>query len=307
MRWLSDEAVARLQRAADRPDLSGTRYTIREAVGRGGMGTVYLADDAVLERPVALKVLTLEDSDPSHAQRMLREARVMARLEHPGLVPVHDAGVLPDGRVFYAMKFVRGRRLDQYVAAAPTLSDRLAVFRKICDAVAFAHTLGVVHRDLKPENIMIGAFGEVLVLDWGVARRAEDPTEPGGTVVGTRAYMAPEQAEGETDRVDERADVYALGAILESLLCAPLEPAAVASRALRAVSGKAMALRPQDRYRSVAELSADVGRFLDGEAPAAYREGPLERAGRLYRRYRTAILLIFAYLVMRILLLGIRP
>ncbi|MGH9366367.1 MAG: serine/threonine-protein kinase, partial [Thermoanaerobaculia bacterium] len=158
VRWLSDEAVSRLKAAADRPNLSGTRYTIRE-IGRGGMGSVYEAFDAVLERPVALKVLTLEGSDASLVERLLREARVMARLEHPGLVPVHDAGVLPDGRVFYAMKLVRGSRLDQYAALGPTLSECLAVFRKICDAVAFAHAGGVVHRDLKPENVMIGAFG----------------------------------------------------------------------------------------------------------------------------------------------------
>ncbi|HTO88215.1 MAG TPA: serine/threonine-protein kinase, partial [Thermoanaerobaculia bacterium] len=183
MRWLSDDAVARLRQAADRPDLSGTRYTIREEIGRGGMGTVYLADDAALERPVALKVLTLEEG-ASQAESLLREARVMAKLEHPGLVPVHDAGLLPDGRVYYAMKFVAGERLDHYAASGRTLWDRLAVFQKICDAVAFAHARGVLHRDLKPENVMIGAFGEVLVMDWGVARRAQDPAEPGGTVVG---------------------------------------------------------------------------------------------------------------------------
>jgi serine/threonine protein kinase len=303
MRWLSDDAVARLRQAADRPDLSGTRYTILEEIGRGGMGTVYLAEDAVLERRVALKVLGLEDADPTLAERMLREARVMARLEHPGLVPVHDAGVLADGRVFYAMKLVRGRRLDQYAATGATLWDRLAVFRKICDAVAFAHAGGVVHRDLKPENVMIGAFGEVLVLDWGVARDAQDPTEPAGTVIGTRAYMAPEQAEGRTDRVNERADVYALGAILDDLLAAPPDASAAAARTLRAIVSKARSREPEHRYAGVTELSADVGRFLEGDAPGAYREGLLERAGRFFRRYRTPILLILAYLVMRALLL----
>ncbi len=248
-------------------------------------------------------MLTLEASDPSEADRLLREARVLARLEHPGLVPVHDAGVLPDGRVFYAMKLVRGRRLDRYAADGPTPADRLAVFRKICEAVAFAHANGVVHRDLKPENVMVGAFGEVLVLDWGVARRAEDPAEPGGTVLGTRAYMAPEQAEGRTEQVDARADVYALGAILQGLLSAPPEPRASFARALSAVSDKAMARERDDRYPSVEDLSADVRRLLDGDAPIAYREGLLERAGRFYRRYRTPILLILAYLVMRALLI----
>jgi serine/threonine protein kinase len=296
MRWLPDEAITRLRLAADRPDVSGTRYTIHEEIGRGGMGTVYLAEDAALERPVALKVLTLEGSDASEAERLRREALVMAKLEHPGLVPVYDAGVLPDGRVFYAMKLVRGQRLDRFAAAGPTPSDGLAVFRKICDAVAFAHARGVVHRDLKPENVMIGAFGEVLVLDWGVARRAEDPVEPGGTVVGTRAYMAPEQAAGRTDAVDARADVYALGAILRDLVPEAPKP-------LKAVWGRAMAREPEGRYPSVTELSADVGRFLEGEVPAAHREGFFERAGRFFRRYRVPILLIFAYLAMRALLI----
>jgi serine/threonine protein kinase len=302
VRWLSDDAVARLRLAADRPDLSGTRYTIREEIGRGGMGTVYLADDAVLERPVALKVLTLEEG-ASQAESLLREARVMAKLEHPGLVPVHEAGLLPDGRVYYAMKFVGGERLDRYAASGRTLWDRLAVFQKICDAVAFAHARGVLHRDLKPENVMIGAFGEVLVMDWGVARRAQDPPEPGGTVVGTRAYMAPEQAEGRTDRVGERTDVYALGAILRHLLDATPEASAAAERALSAVSGKAMAQRPEDRYATVADLSADVGRYLAGDAPAAHREGLIERAGRFFGRYRTPILLVLAYLAVRALLI----
>ena len=311
VRWLSDDALERLRAAADRPDLSGTRYAIREEIGRGGMGTVYLADDAVLERPVALKVLTLEASGGGSggldAERLLREARLMARLEHPGLVPVHDAGTLPDGRVFYAMKHVRGRRLDDYARSSPTLFDRLAVFRKICDAVAFAHAAGAVHRDLKPENVMLGAFGEVLVLDWGMARRAEDPVEPGGTVVGTRAYMAPEQADGRTDLVDARADIHALGVILRDLLAAAPAPDPAAGRALGAVTRRAMASRPEDRYASVPELSAEIGRFLEGEVPEAYRETPLERAGRFVRRYRTPIALVLAYLAMRaaiLILLG---
>ncbi len=303
MRWLSDEAVGRLRLAADRPDLSGTRYTLREEIGRGGMGTVYRAEDSVLGREVAVKVLALEDSDPSEADRLLREARVMARLEHPGLVPVHDAGTLPDGRVFYVMKLVRGRRLDGFAATAPTLAERLAVFRRICDAVAFAHAHGVVHRDLKPENVMIGAFGEVLVLDWGVARRIEDPAEPGGTVLGTPAYMAPEQAEGCTDRVGAPADVYALGAILQDLAAAAPRPSGSAGRALGAVAARAMAATPEERYASVLDLSGDIGRFLEGESPGAYREGPLERVARFFRRYRAPILLILAYLAMRALLL----
>ncbi len=169
MKWLSDRTLAHLRRVAEMPDLAPTKYRLLEELGRGGMGTVYLAEDVMLERRVALKVVATGLSAPDAAERMLREARILAGLEHPGIVPVHDAGALPDGRVFYAMKRVDGKRLD---ALAPTLAlpERLRIFQRICETVAFAHARGVVHRDLKPENVMVGPFGEVLVLDWGVAR-----------------------------------------------------------------------------------------------------------------------------------------
>ena len=305
VRWLSDEAVARLKHLADRPEAEGTRYTLREEIGRGGMGTVYRADDAVLGRPVALKVLSVERSGSVDAERLLREARGIARLEHPGLVPVHDAGVLPDGRAFYAMKLVDGSRLDRYAGSGATLADRLAVFRKICDALAFAHAHGAVHRDVKPSNVMIGAFGEVLVLDWGVARFAGDPGEAAAAVVGTRDYMAPEQRDGRSGTVDARADVYALGAILRDLVAASPAPEPSAARPRAAIAARAMARDPNDRYPGAAALSADVGRFLAGEPVAAYRERPLERAARLFRRHRVAAYLVLAYLAARVLLLAL--
>ena len=233
MRWLSDRTVAHLKHVAEWPDLVETKYGVLGEIGRGGMGTIYLAEDRVLGRRVALKVVSTGASDPAAAARMLREARVIARLEHPGIVPVHDAGTLPDGRMFYAMKRVDGRRLDEVAldGGAP-LPDRLRVFQKVCEAVAFAHAHGVIHRDLKPENVMVGPFGEVLVMDWGVAKVLEEAAEPPagapsagsatatseGTVLGTPAYMAPEQAAGQADRVGPAADVYALGALLHFLL-----------------------------------------------------------------------------------------
>ena len=317
MSWLSDGAVDRLRRAAAEPDFEGTRYELLEPVGRGGMGTVYRARDRELDREVAVKVLDTAHSDA--ARRLLREARVIARLEHPGIVPVHDVGTLPDGRVFYAMRLVRGRRLDAELGAARPLPERLRIFARLCEAVAFAHAHGVIHRDLKPENVMVGPFGEVLVMDWGVAKvvgegATEAPEVPSparapegtshGTVLGTPGFMAPEQARGEVARVDARADVYALGRILRTLLGGgDPEAASVGPRPLAAVCEKALAPEPEERYSSARELAAEVARYLDGLPVAAHREGMVDRLRRFGRRYRMPILLILAYVVMRVVLL----
>jgi serine/threonine protein kinase len=324
---LSDAALRHLREVADLPDLSATPYEIVETLGRGGMGTVYRALDRRLDREIALKVVQYPgEAAGEDVERLLREARVLARLEHPGIVPVHDAGLLPDGRAYYAMKRVRGQRLDEYAATVP-LAERLRAFERICEAVAFAHAHGVIHRDLKPENVMVGPFGEVLVMDWGVAKvlprlglPPEDPhptlSSPTfgrpylppslgegketahGTILGTPGYMAPEQERGEVERIDERTDVWALGAILAFLL-AGTEPA----RPLAAIRRRAMAAEPEARYPKVEELAADLARYLAGLPVGAHREGLLERAGRFVRRYRTPILLILAYLLMRALLI----
>jgi len=371
VRWLGDGALDHLREVASEPDLAGTPYEIVGTIGQGGMGTVYLARDRDLDREVALKVVQLPDDDDG---RMLREARILARLEHPGIVPVHDVGVLPDGRAWYVMKRVRGSRLDEH-ARTLSLPDRLRVFERICEAVAFAHAHGVIHRDLKPENVMVGPFGEVLVMDWGVAKigphppapspssptpsqgegetaktteamragegrwrpspsegvgevgegsgvRAPAPSPPArgrglgrggtgsipgvrapatahGTILGTPGYMAPEQERGEVERIDERTDVYALGAILAFLM----EGEEPVPRPLEAIRSRAMAAEPEDRYPNVRDLSADLGRYLDGLPVAAYRESLMERAQRVFRRYRVPILLVLAYLLMRALLI----
>lgn len=310
---ISDAALRHLREVADLPDLSGTPYQIEETLGRGGMGTVYLARDRKLDREVALKVVQLPEENGEGVDRLLREARILARLEHPGIVPIHDAGLLPDGRAWYVMKRVRGCRLDDYAREA-SLTERLRAFERICEAVAFAHAHGVIHRDLKPENVMVGAFGEVLVMDWGVAkiqdapsrsspggkegRRGEEGSTLHGTILGTPGYMAPEQERGDVVRIDERTDVWALGAILRFLLADTDPP-----RPLEAIRRRAMAEEPEARYPRVEELAADLARYLAGLPVGAHRESLWERTGRFIRRHRVAILLILAYVVMRALLL----
>jgi serine/threonine-protein kinase len=295
MKWLSDDKLDHLL------DVVGTRYAFVKELGRGGMGTVYLAEDKELDRLVALKVLHTPEGELR--RRMIREAQIIARLEHPGIVPVHDIGTLPDGRFFYAMKYVRGSRLDEYAAQGSSLNDRLRKFQAVCDAVAFAHAHGVIHRDLKPQNIMIGSFGEVLVMDWGIAKIREDPRQSAayntsdGTVIGTRDYMSPEQARGEVE-IDERADVYSLGVVLQFLLT----DQKVSKRA-RAICLTATARDPDHRYASASELSADIGRLLDAEPVFAYRENVLEKAWRWIGKNRFLVLLVLAYLVMRIFLI----
>ena len=303
MKWLSDDKLDHLRSIAGEPDFSATKYTFVKELGRGGMGTVYLAEDSELTRYVAIKVLNTPEVTDDLRRRMIREAQIIARLEHPGIVPVHDVGTLPDGRIYYAMKFVRGSRLDEYAAHGASLNDRLRKFQAVCDAVAFAHAHGVIHRDLKPQNIMIGSFGEVLVLDWGIAKIRDDPRQAAvystsdGTVIGTRNYMSPEQARGEID-IDERADIYSLGAVLSFLLTDQK-----VSKAADAIRLKAMAPAPGERYASASELSADIGRLLDAEPVSAYRESALEKAGRWVGKNRFLVLLVLAYLLMRIFLI----
>ncbi len=315
MKWLSDDKLNHLRSVVSEPDFSATKYTFVKELGRGGMGVVCLAEDRELDRLVAIKILNTPDITEDLHKRMMREAQIIARLEHPGIVPVHDVGTLADGRIFYAMKYVRGSRLDEY--SAP-LRDRLRKFQSVCDAVAFAHAHGVIHRDLKPQNIMIGSFGEVLVLDWGVAKIFEprmNADEPGsirenprlsaangtmdGAVIGTRNYMSPEQARGEIDQLDERADIYSLGAVLSFLL----KDQPRVSKAAVAITSKATATAKESRYATASELSADIARLLDAKPVSAYRENAFERTSRWVGKNRFLVLLVLAYLLMRIFLI----
>lgn len=323
MNWLGDGTVDRLQAQMREPDMSGTRYRTIRFIAAGGMAEIWLAEDTVLQRKVALKVLAADDSS-GLASRLLREAHILAALEHPGIVPIHDAGTLADGRVFYCMKYVQGLRLDDFLARVPALADRLRLLLRIADPVAFAHSRGIIHRDLKPENVMVGPFGEVLVLDWGLGKvfnesRAEsiaarpstshqdtadaqsELTTNHGSVLGTPGYMAPEQAQGEVARMDQRTDVYGLGAILDFMTTDSPRVGNRVPRQISAICAKAMHADPGQRYGSVEAFTADITKYLADSPVSAYRESPLERLARMFHRHRTAVILIVVYLLMRLL------
>jgi eukaryotic-like serine/threonine-protein kinase len=260
---LSDSILHHLREVVDLPDLAGTRYELGEEIGRGGLGVVYAARDLQLERRVALKVM-----DAVWAG----EARLIARLEHPGIVPVYETGTLPDGRVFYSMKLVAGVRADRYLAGNPPLGERLRVVQRVGEALAYANSCGVLHRDLKPQNVMVGRFGEVYVMDWGVEG-----------VAGTAAFRAPETP------FDERSDVYALGAFLRFLLPSEAPPA------LSAIAAKAMRQRPEERYADVSGVLCEIERFQDGLAVEAYVESPWQRVRRFAKRNEVLLWLLAAY------------
>ncbi len=236
--------------SAAKPPVSAGRFQLGEELARGGMGVVYRARDDSLGRDVAVKVLHeryLVDS--LVGQRFLDEARITAQLQHPCIPPVFEVGRLSDNRPYLAMKLIKGRTLEELLKERPEpASDRghfLAVFQQACQAVGYAHSKHILHRDLKPANVMVGAFGEVQVMDWGLAKllgadgwasnepaagtettcgtviqtaREPDSATLAGTMLGTPAFMAPEQAGGELNRIDERTDVFGLGAILFVIL-----------------------------------------------------------------------------------------
>jgi eukaryotic-like serine/threonine-protein kinase len=342
--FLTDRIVDHLREAAVWPEVDsgaeGGRYTVLRVIGRGGMGTVYVARDETLGREVAFKVSNAPASGSGLDERLRREARVLATLDHPGIAPVHDAGVLADGRLFYVMKLVRGVTLERHAHDLDVESLKLSVFERVADTVAFAHARGIVHRDLKPSNVMVGSFGEVLVLDWGVAKVLGEPpdlplpasgkrtgvtgspdaSEPTriGTLIGTPGFMAPEQAAGDITLIGPATDVFALGALLFWLLTSELPSAddlprvnralrdRRVSRRLRAIVTCCLAPRAADRYPNAGEIAADLVRYRSGQAVAAYPETVFDRAGRFFTTYRTFILIVAAYIIMRAIVAYIR-
>ncbi|MEO8705651.1 MAG: protein kinase [Kofleriaceae bacterium] len=316
-------------------DITRDRYRITGEVGRGGIGRVLEALDQVLDRPVALKELFSENA--SLRRRFVREALITARLQHPSIVPIYDAGHLGDQSPFYAMKLVAGQPLDRSIAEATTLAQRLALLPRVlavADAMAYAHSKRIIHRDLKPQNVLVGSFGETIVIDWGLAKDLvagdDEALDAGpyrssaaehtvaGSMMGTPAYMAPEQA-AQTS-VDERADVYALGAILyhvtsgapphegdtleemvRGVIVGDIRPVVErepdAPRDLAAIVNKAMALAPADRYSDAGGLAEELRRFLTGQLVASHSYGLRELVGRWVKRHRAAVTVALAAFV----------
>jgi serine/threonine protein kinase/Flp pilus assembly protein TadD len=322
----------------------GLRFRILRPHARGGLGEVFVALDAELHREVALKqILDSHADDQVSRQRFLLEAEVTGGLEHPGIVPVYGLGTYGDGRPYYAMRFIRGDSLKEAIehfhadAALQTdpgqrsleLRKLLRRFFDLCNAIDYAHSRGVLHRDIKPGNVIVGKHGETLVVDWGLAKptgrsdagsgeRTLRPSSASGSVetlpgsaMGTPAYMSPEQAEGDLDRLGPRSDVYSLGATLYCLLTGrppfagdlgevlravqqggfppPRATDPSIDRALEAVCLKAMAVRPEDRYGSCRALAEEVERWMADEPVSAWPEPLSRQARRWARRHRPAV------------------
>jgi hypothetical protein len=267
-------------------------------IARGGMGSIRKLYDPELRRHIAMKVLEPSE-DPNASQRFIDEARITGQLDHANIVPVHDLALDPRGVASYTMKLVEGQTLSELIAGQRTQRDLEHILQcliKVCDALAFAHSRGVIHRDLKPDNIMVGSHGQVYVMDWGCAQvigddrsMVEGRSDPDGIVIGTVAYMAPEQAQGLVSKIDQRTDVFGVGAMLYKALTgsAPYpgpamvalvraqmgEVAPPAERTTMAVKPpphlshiamKAMAADPAERFQSVDELAEELRGFLRG-------------------------------------------
>ncbi|MDZ4772403.1 MAG: bifunctional serine/threonine-protein kinase/formylglycine-generating enzyme family protein [Planctomycetota bacterium] len=362
-----DELIARLLERRH----AFTRYQVLTEIGRGGMGRVLRVHDVDMHRELAMKVLREDDAallDPSSSSerlqlhaRFLEEAQVASQLDHPGIVPVHDIGLNPEGRIFFTMKLVRGRTLQEVIPLAERGAEGwsatrvLNVILRVCEAMGYAHERGVLHRDLKPMNVMVGSHGEVYVMDWGLARLVDRPdlhvrsgeteseglrsarrgaldsgdesaflTED-GRVLGTPAYMSPEQASGDGKLVTAASDVYSVGAILYQTL-AGVPPYSTSTEGnknnravwvrvlagppprvtefrrtiapeLVAICEKAMQRDVAKRYATMNELADDLRAYLEVRVVRAYRSGPLTELRKWISRNRTAAVLLSSLMV----------
>ncbi len=320
------------------------RYKVVRELGRGGMGRVLLVHDSRIRRQVALKDLLGSEgvdsgTDPcrpsARINRFLREIRLSGHLEHPSIVPIYDQGE-SDGRPYYTMRYIQGRSFSDALKACGSPGERLSLlphFRDVCNAMAYAHSRNIIHRDLKPANVVLGEFGETMVVDWGLARMKGDSDEADsrlaeelrhlqqdeddsqtvfGTALGTPAYMAPEQALGQLDRIDHQSDIYSLGAMLYEILTGappftggpihhllyrvvsePPEPVRVrapeAPAELAAIAEKALQKEKTDRYESCTTMAADLSAWLSGEKVSTYNYSNWEILSRFVRRNRALV------------------
>jgi serine/threonine protein kinase len=352
--WLEPNSGREQLQAALGSSDGDQRYRLGELLGEGGMGVVFAAEDPRLERRLALKRVRLTPGlDPAQELRRLarfvEEARIAGRLEHPGIVPIHELGCDGEGQPYFTMRLVQGRTLAELFAESRQATNSewnlprlVGLLQRVAETLAFAHHAGVIHRDLKPANVMVGSFGETYVVDWGLARRLSDgpgraervlgPSAPAqdnassldtlaGDVVGTPAYMAPEQALGDPEAVGPGVDIYALGALLYELLSgtapfpgpskAALEAlrhgpppaltriAASAPRELIAIAERALQREPSQRYASMEALRDDLRAYLEGRVVSAYESGGLAELKKWTRRNRglsAALLVLVAML-----------
>ncbi len=330
--------------------LEPTRYTVLRPHARGGLGQVSVARDERLGRIVALKEVRPDRLDDATRRRFLTEAEITGQLEHPGIVPVYSLEQNEQGQPFYAMRFIGGHTLAQAIAAhhqSPTplsFRDLLQRLIAVSRTIAYAHSKGVLHRDLKPANVMLGDYGETLVVDWGLAKRLATDETPAagpptavasgaagetqvGQILGTPAYMAPEQAGFHDATVGTAVDIYALGAILHEVLTgqplylgdnavsilSQLEQgppalealAQVAPPALAAICRKAVARLPSDRYPSASAFADDVERWLADEVTSVWREPLSARAARWARRHRSFVAAAAALLLTVVVALSV--
>jgi eukaryotic-like serine/threonine-protein kinase len=359
----SASTIVNVAGATVTPPRPAMRYGLQNRLARGGMGVIYKVWDKVLHRELAMKVVRQQETateaaapaDPRVLIRFVREAEITAKLDHPGVVPIHDLGVDEGGRIFFTMRLVQGKSLAAVLELARehrenwTQTRVVDVIVKVCETLAFAHSRGVIHRDLKPDNIMVGAFGETYVMDWGLAKmtRGDDgdlevghePASAGqtvligppevlpvgsgasgssaetemGCVLGTAWYMPPEQASGQINELDERSDIYSVGAILyellsgrrpyalpskaaksdeiiEAVLAGPPAPIALTSprvpAELAAICEKAMARQKDGRYQNMRDMAEDLRAYLEHRVVRAYQTGAWAELKKWVKRNR---------------------